>query len=170
MPYSSGFQAFFSSVRTWTLCPEHHRNVFVMPIEKDRRCLISVANRLGPASGNTRVCRKNVETHTHNEGGLLRCGLVQSDRYWTTFQRNCLPTLWGLTLMMEAVSSSETSVSIYKTTGCNVPQDSHLHTYCSENLKSHRYKRPPHCAFTYAKNAFICTLNMCVACSTFLPS
>jgi hypothetical protein len=30
--------------------------------------------------------------------------------------------------MMEAVSSSETSVNIYHTTRCYIPEDSHLHT------------------------------------------
>jgi hypothetical protein len=29
-------------------------------------------------------------------------------------------------LMMEAVSTSETSVSFYETTQCNIPEDSHL--------------------------------------------
>jgi hypothetical protein len=37
--------------------------------------------------------------------------------------------------MMEAVSSSETSVSIYLTTQCNISKDSHLHTCHHENLK-----------------------------------
>jgi hypothetical protein len=31
-----------------------------------------------------------------------------------------------ITLIMEAVSSSETSLSIYQTTWCNTPEDSHL--------------------------------------------
>jgi hypothetical protein len=34
--------------------------------------------------------------------------------------------LTAITLMMEAVSSSETSVSIYHTTQCNIPEDSHI--------------------------------------------
>jgi hypothetical protein len=38
----------------------------------------------------------------------------------------------------EARSFSETSVSISQTTRCNIPEDSHLHTGCRENLKSHR--------------------------------
>jgi hypothetical protein len=33
---------------------------------------------------------------------------------------------YGCLLMMEAVSSSETSVSIYQTTQGNIPEDSHL--------------------------------------------
>jgi hypothetical protein len=31
------------------------------------------------------------------------------------------------TLMMEAISSTETSVNIYQTTQCKIPEDSHLH-------------------------------------------
>jgi hypothetical protein len=31
-----------------------------------------------------------------------------------------------IALMMEAVSTSETSVNFYKTTWCNIPEDSHL--------------------------------------------
>jgi hypothetical protein len=40
-------------------------------------------------------------------------------------------------LMMEAVSTSETSVNIYKTKRQNAPEYIHLHTRCRENLKSH---------------------------------
>jgi hypothetical protein len=32
----------------------------------------------------------------------------------------------SITLMIETVSSSETSVNIYKTKRCNIPEDSHL--------------------------------------------
>jgi hypothetical protein len=39
--------------------------------------------------------------------------------------------------MMEAVSTSETLVSVYHTTLRNIPEDSHLHTRRLENLKSH---------------------------------
>jgi hypothetical protein len=39
-------------------------------------------------------------------------------------------------LMMEAASSSETSVNFYQTTERNIPEDS-LHTRRRENLKSH---------------------------------
>jgi hypothetical protein len=38
---------------------------------------------------------------------------------------------------MEAVSTSGTVVSIYQITQRNIPEDSHLHTCCCENLKSH---------------------------------
>jgi hypothetical protein len=39
--------------------------------------------------------------------------------------------------MMEAASTSETSVHFYQTTRHNNPEDNHLHTRCRENLKSH---------------------------------
>jgi hypothetical protein len=157
MPYSSGSQAFFSSVSTWTMCSEHHKKC-ICYANWERPSLLDFSDEPPWSSlwKHQSLHEQCGNTHTHNEGGLLRCGLVQSDRYWPTFQRNCLPTLWGLTLMMEAVSSSETSASIYKTTWCNVPQDSHLHTYCRENLKSHRYKRPPHCPFTLCASCEEC--------------
>jgi hypothetical protein len=42
-----------------------------------------------------------------------------------------------IALMMEAASTSETSVKFYQTARCNIPKDSHLHTRRRENLKSH---------------------------------
>jgi hypothetical protein len=65
---------------------------------------------------------------------LLRSCTVKSRRNWPTFQRCLLPQ--G-SLMMEAVNTSEASVSIYQTTRRNFPEDSHFHTRRSENLKSH---------------------------------
>jgi hypothetical protein len=41
-----------------------------------------------------------------------------------------------IALMMEAASTSETLVNFYHTTWCYNPEDSHLHTYRCENLKS----------------------------------
>jgi hypothetical protein len=41
--------------------------------------------------------------------------------------------------MMEAASTSETSVNFYQTTWRNNSEDSHLHTRHCENLKSHYY-------------------------------
>jgi hypothetical protein len=44
------------------------------------------------------------------------------------------------TVIMEAASSSKTSVNFYhQTTLRNIPEDSHLHTRRRENLKSHLY-------------------------------
>jgi hypothetical protein len=42
----------------------------------------------------------------------------------------------AITLMMEAASSSETSVNFYQTAWRNNPEVSHLHARC-HNLKSH---------------------------------
>jgi hypothetical protein len=39
--------------------------------------------------------------------------------------------------MMEIVNTTELSVSFYETTWHIIPKDHHLHTCCSENLKSH---------------------------------
>jgi hypothetical protein len=43
-----------------------------------------------------------------------------------------------IVLMMEAESTSETSVNFYETTRCNIPEDGLLHTRQRENLKAHR--------------------------------
>jgi hypothetical protein len=42
--------------------------------------------------------------------------------------------------MMEAASTSETSVNFYQTTLRNNPDDSHLHNRRRDNLKSHKGK------------------------------
>jgi uncharacterized membrane protein YkgB len=42
----------------------------------------------------------------------------------------------AISLMMAAVSTSETSANIYQTTRHKNPEDSHLHTRRRENLKS----------------------------------
>jgi hypothetical protein len=42
-----------------------------------------------------------------------------------------------IALMMEAASTSETSVNFYQTTRRNIPENSNLHTRHRENLKSH---------------------------------
>jgi hypothetical protein len=42
----------------------------------------------------------------------------------------------GRAMMMEAVSTSETSVNFYQTTRRNIPEDSHLHNRRRKNLKS----------------------------------
>jgi hypothetical protein len=39
--------------------------------------------------------------------------------------------------MLETASTSVTSVNFYETARRNIPEDSHLHTSCRENLKSH---------------------------------
>jgi hypothetical protein len=47
-----------------------------------------------------------------------------------------------MALMMEAVSTSETSVNFYQTTRSNITEDTHLHTRRQENLKSHLISAP----------------------------
>jgi hypothetical protein len=44
----------------------------------------------------------------------------------------------AIALMMEVVSTSETSVNLYQITRRSISEDSHFHTYRCENLKSHR--------------------------------
>jgi hypothetical protein len=41
----------------------------------------------------------------------------------------------SITLLMEAVSPFDTSVNIYQTTWCYIPEDRHTHTHCLETLK-----------------------------------
>jgi hypothetical protein len=41
-------------------------------------------------------------------------------------------------ITMEAASTSEMPVKFYQTTWRNNPEDSHLHTRCHENLRSHK--------------------------------
>jgi hypothetical protein len=45
--------------------------------------------------------------------------------------------------MMEAANTSETSVNFYQTTLRNNPEDNHLHTRGSENLKLTTTHIPP---------------------------
>jgi hypothetical protein len=43
-----------------------------------------------------------------------------------------------IVLMMEAASTSETSINLYQTTRRNIPEDSYPHSRRRENLKSHQ--------------------------------
>jgi hypothetical protein len=45
--------------------------------------------------------------------------------------------MFAIALMMEAASTSETSVNFYQTTRRYNPEDSHLRTHRRENLKSY---------------------------------
>jgi hypothetical protein len=41
-------------------------------------------------------------------------------------------------MRVKGVSIPETMVNFYQNTWHTIPEDSHLHTCCSENLKSHK--------------------------------
>jgi hypothetical protein len=41
-----------------------------------------------------------------------------------------------IALMMEAASTSETSVNLYETTWCSIPEDSHLHSHCCDEIST----------------------------------
>jgi hypothetical protein len=64
------------------------------------------------------------------------CSLVEIDR---RFRGVTASITKAIALMMEAASTSETSVNFYQTTRRNNPEDSHLHTHRRENLKSHMF-------------------------------
>jgi hypothetical protein len=66
------------------------------------------------------VCRLFNNT-VSEDGCLLGCSGVLSG---------------GIALMMEAARTSETLVNFYQTTRRYNPEDSHLHAYRRENLKS----------------------------------
>jgi hypothetical protein len=54
-----------------------------------------------------------------------------------------------IALIMEAESTSETSVNFYQTTQSNNPEDSHFHTRRRENLKSLSAFLFPYSVFLY---------------------
>jgi hypothetical protein len=61
---------------------------------------------------------------------ITTCSLVEVDRLFRGAY--CL-----IALMMEAVSTSETSVNFYETAWRNIPEDGNLHTRRRKNMKSH---------------------------------
>jgi hypothetical protein len=69
----------------------------------------------------------------YHQGDELETGSHVSNQF---FARGLL-----IALMMEAVSTSKTSVNFYQTTRRNNPEDSHLHTRRRESLKSHKNKK-----------------------------
>jgi hypothetical protein len=91
----------------------------------------------------------------------MPCGALPSALKWAeaTLNSHCnyeAPMIWlfdslrHLTVtctviraIMEALSTSETSISFYQTTWCNIPEDSRLHTRHRENQKSYKRKCLP---------------------------
>jgi hypothetical protein len=56
-----------------------------------------------------------------------------------------MTVFWAIALMMEAASTSETSVTLYLTTRRNIPEDSHFHILFSFV----RFRIAPRCFFVY---------------------
>jgi hypothetical protein len=54
---------------------------------------------------------------------------------------------WEIAQTMETERISETSVSFYQTTRCNMPEDSHFHTRRRENQKYYRRNTAKNAAF-----------------------
>jgi hypothetical protein len=63
---------------------------------------------------------------------------------WPTFQRSVQPPLSLIALMMEAVSCSEVSVSIYQTTQNNIVEDKTSSSYQSLPYTLHPWNCPFH--------------------------
>jgi hypothetical protein len=61
------------------------------------------------------------------------CGLVEVYRHFRG-------VYFLIVLMIEAVSTSETSVNLYQTTWINNPEDKSSFSHRRENLKSHQYR------------------------------
>jgi hypothetical protein len=79
----------------------------------------------------------------HGVSSLYRyrsCSKMKMTVFWDVTPCS-LVWRWVFALMMEIVSTSETSLNFYQTTRRNIPKDGHLHTRRRENLKSHTVDR-----------------------------
>jgi hypothetical protein len=70
--------------------------------------------------------------------GLLNCILWQ--KFADASKVLAASTIRVIDMIMEATSTSETSVNLCQTTRHNNPEDSHLHTRQLEDLKPHQDK------------------------------
>jgi hypothetical protein len=78
------------------------------------------------------ITSMNLSPYLNQNGGNSMSKYYMSDWRWLS------SGMLIIALMMEAVSTSETSGIFYQTTRHNIPEDSHLHTCCCENLKSYK--------------------------------
>jgi hypothetical protein len=65
-------------------------------------------------------------------------------------------SLVDIDLMMEAVRTSVSSVSIYQITSSNIPEYSHLHTCCCVDLKCHATVSTPSVQYKDALTPAFC--------------
>jgi hypothetical protein len=106
------------------------------PVDNDRRFRGTYYGNLkGDGHGSpSSTLRKNVGSLRHRQSAChgLTATIAHTVLFRTLTQHRPL-----IILIMEAISFSETPVSIYQTTRRNIPEDIHLHTRCRGNLKSH---------------------------------
>ena len=68
------------------------------------------------------------------DSGLLVCQAMSTDKELPAFRNRLVTALGCLPLKMEAVRSSETSVTIYHSTWRHISEDLNLHQRRSKNL------------------------------------
>jgi hypothetical protein len=77
-----------------------------------------------------------------NERKWLSSGVLRRVVWYKLTNVSDVFTASIITLMMEAVSTSEMSVNFYHTKLRNIPEDSHIHTHRRQNLKYHHGNEP----------------------------
>jgi hypothetical protein len=102
----------------------------------------AILRAFGPADGGSmflrNVCWSNKPRIPSSVSFFL--GILLASRMSVSQSTNItIAKLAVIALMMEAVSTSETSVNFYQSTRRNNSEVSHLHTRCRENLKSHNH-------------------------------